>query len=272
MRGGGRQLVIDTGEEPEADDLDIHPNRENEAPAMEAHPPTPQGKDQHVTGFSGCARRRMRKCLHGMRRDADGLFLTLTYHETDPTPEECKTHLDLFWKRLRRKFPGISSIWKMEPQERGIPHFHLIVYGVQFVPISRLLSMWHEVTDETSDEHRQPGSGGVEVEEPFVNEDGKLQAYMGKYMAKTYDVWPGAEPGDPWYKPGRWWGKKGRENLPWAEWDDAKIYLDQHEAKALIRHFLTEWGVDIPEGVVPPSLCICTRGDPQDWIEEHVPV
>ncbi|MCS3824573.1 hypothetical protein GGP92_003298, partial [Salinibacter ruber] len=31
---------------------------------MKAHPPTPQGKDQQVTGFSDCSRRRLRKKLH----------------------------------------------------------------------------------------------------------------------------------------------------------------------------------------------------------------
>ncbi|MCS3824576.1 hypothetical protein GGP92_003301 [Salinibacter ruber] len=222
-----------------------------------------------MTGFSDCSRRRLRKKLHAMKRGKDGLFLTLTYHETDPTPDECKAHLDLFWKRLERQFSGISAIWKMEPQERGVVHFHLILYGQSFIPAQLLSSMWNDVNGETSQENRK---AGVEVEERSVNEDGKLQSYMAQYMAETYDVWPGAEPGDPWQTPGRWWGCLGRENLPWAEWDDARIYLDQHEAKALIRHFLTEWGVDLPDGVVPPSLCICTRGDPEDWIEENVPV
>ena len=269
MRGEGRQLVIDAGEEPEADDHDIHPDRENEAPATEATPPTPQGKDQHITGYSDGQRRRMRKRMHAMDRSADGLFITLTYHKTDPDPDEVKTHLDLFWKRLRRRFSGISAIWKMEPQERGIPHFHLMLYGQAFIPAQLLSSIWHDVTDETSHKHRK---SGVDVQGRSVNEDGKLQAYMGKYMAKTYDGWPGAEEGDPWAEPGRWWGCLGRENLPWAEWDEAKIHLDQHEAKALIRQLLDEWGVDLPDGVVPPSLCICTRGDPHDWIEKNLPV
>jgi hypothetical protein len=269
MRGGGRQLVIDVGEEPDADDLDVHPDREDEAPATEVHPPTPQGEDQHITGFSDCARRRMRKRVHAMKRDEGGLFITVTYHETTPTPQEAKNHLDRFWKQLKRRFPGISAIWKMEPQERGVPHFHLLLYGQQFIPVQLLSSIWHDVTDETSHQHRK---SGVDVEGRSVNEDGKLQAYMGKYMAKTYDGWPGAEPGDPWAETGRWWGCLGRKNLPWAGWDDAKIYLDQHEAKALIRELLTEWDVDLPDGVIPPSLCICTRGDPEDWVDKNLPL
>lgn len=273
MRAAGRQLVIDTGQEPDADELDIHPEHEDEAvdraEANAPDPPTPKGDEQVIPGFSDCARRRLRNRLHAMRRDADGLFLTLTYHETDPTPDECKRHLDRFWKRLERRFPGISAIWKMEPQERGIPHFHLVIYGVQFVPLPLLLSMWHEVTDETSDEHRQPGSGGVEVER-FVNENGKLQSYMAKYMAETYDTWPKAEEGDPWAETGRWWGCLGRKHLPFADWDEAKIYLDQHEAEAMIGDLLDRWDLDMPDGVIPPSLTICTRGHPEDWIDRHL--
>lgn len=272
MRSEGRQLVIDTGQEPEADDLDIHPEHEDEAvdraEATAPDPPTPQGDEQVITGFSDCSRRRLRERLHAMRRDADGLFLTLTYHETDPTEQECKDHIDLFWKRLERRFSGISTIWKLEPQDRGVPHFHLIVYGIQFIPIPLLLKIWHEVTDETSHQHRK---AGVDLER-FVNEDGKLQSYMGKYMAETYDQWPGAEPGDSWYETGRWWGCKGRENLPWAEWDEAKIYLDQHEAEAMIGDLIDRWELDIPDGVIPPSLTICTRGDPEDWIDRHLPI
>jgi hypothetical protein len=290
MRGDGRQLVIDTGQEPEADGLDVHPDREaevedeadTEAPTVEsiigvvrpiagdgAPSLTPSGHEQIMHGFSGCARRRLRKRLHSMERGADGLFLTLTYHEADPTPEECKADLDRFWKRLDRRFPGISAIWKMEPQDRGVPHFHLLVYGQSFIPAPLLSSIWHEVTAETTDEHRK---SGVDVESRSVNENGKLQGYMAGYMAETYDKWPGAEPGDPWAETGRWWGCLGRESLPWAGWDEAKIHLDQHEAQAIIRQLLTEWEVDLPDRVVPPSLCICTRGDPQDWIDEHLPV
>ena len=270
MRGEGRQLVIDAGEEPEADDHDIHPDRENEVPATEVTPPTPQGDDQRITGFSECSRRRLRRKLYSIRRDAEGVFLTLTYQHTRPTPREAKEHFDTFWKRLRRWMDDadagrISCIWKMEPQERGVPHFHLIVYGTRFIPAQKVSRLWHEVTEETDHRHRK---SGVDVERS-VNEDGKLTAYMGKYMAECYDEWPSAH---GCLYTGRWWGVRGRAHLPRAGWDDAKIHLDQHEARALIQQLLDEWGVDLPDGVVPPSLCICTRGDPHDWIEKNLPV
>lgn len=264
MRSDGRQLVIDTGPEPEADDLDVHPEAEGQAEQGEGMPVTPQGEEQRVKGFSADSRRRLRKKMHAVRRDAEGVFLTLTYQHTRPTPREAKAHLDAFWKRLRRWLDDadigrISCIWKMEPQERGTPHFHLIVYGTQFIPAQTVSRLWHEVTDETDHRHRK---AGVDVERA-VNEDGKLTAYLGKYMAEEYDEWP-AE--DVVYT-GRWWGVMGRKHLPRAPWDEAAVYIDQNEAKALIRSLLDEWGVDLPNGVIPPSLCICTRGDPTGLME-----
>lgn len=274
LRSEGRELVIDTGERPEADELDVHPEREENgetsAPATGEHPPTPQGEEQRITGFSEDSRRRLRRKLHSIRRDAEGVFLTLTYQHTTPTPQKAKDHLDAFWKRLERWMNEegvgrISCVWKMEPQERGVPHFHMIVYGATYIDAQEVSRLWHEVTDEVDHRHRK---AGVDVERA-VNRDGKLSAYLAKYMDETYREWPHPN-GCPYT--GRWWGVRGRDHLPRAPWDEAPIYLDQHEAEAMIRSLLDEWDVDIPEGVVPASLRICTRGDPAEWMEAHLPI
>jgi hypothetical protein len=138
----------------------------------------------------------------------------------------------------------------------------LIVYGVRFIPAQEVSRLWHEVTEETDHRHRK---AGVDVERA-VNKDGKLIAYIGKYLAECYDEWPG----DRCAYTGRWWGVRGRKHLPRADWDEAAIYLEQREARALIRSLLDRWGADLPEGVIPPSLHVCTRGDPAEWIDEHL--
>ena len=270
LQSEGRSLVIDTGESPDADDLDVHPDHEEKAdssaPAMEVDPPTPQGEEQKIRGFSDKSRRRLRKELHSIRRDAEGVFLTLTYQHTKPTPQKCKRQFDAFWKRLRRWLdePGvgrISCVWKLEPQKDGTPHIHAIVYGIDFIPAQKVSRLWHQVTDEQDWRHRK---SGVDVERA-VNEDGKLQSYLAKYMAECYDEWPTPN-GCPFT--GRWWGVRGRDHAPRASWDEAAVYLDQHEAQFLIRELLDEWDVDLPDGVIPPSLHICTRGDPADRLDE----
>jgi hypothetical protein len=265
-RNGGRQILISTGPDLSGDtDLpdvqqgdDQAGEGDQSAPANGQTPPT-RGR---IDGFSADSRRRLRERLHAIRRDAKGVFLTLTYHQTRPSPDRAKRDLDVFWKRLRERYGGehvggISAVWKMEPQKRGAPHFHLIVYGIDFIPAQEVSRIWHDVTAEESSQHAQ---SGVDVESA-VNEDGKLQTYLAKYMAETYEGWPGAEPGDPWANMGRWWGSLGREHLPVAEWEPEGVALHQREAQKLIRELLDEWDVDIPDGVIPPSLLINCRGD-----------
>ena len=264
IRKDGRQVRIDCG------------RRKDEMPAVEegsgSHDvdTTPDGEEQRITSFSSKARRRLRKTLHSVRRDARAVFVTLTYHETDPTPFGAKDHLDTFVKRLFRwlssDMDGVCSpslVWKMEPQERGVPHFHLLIYGTDFVPVQKLSRIWHESTGESSRQHLK---AGVDVESA-VNEDGKLQGYLSKYMGKTYEQWPGE--GGFLYT-GRWWGVRGRSHLPVAEWSPV-LDLDRHEAEAIIRALLDEWEVDMPSYAMPPSLEICTRGDPYEWLVKNLP-
>lgn len=251
-RPGGRQLVIDRGGRPEADEDppgDIGSGGDED----EAAPPT-RGR---ITHFSEDARRRLRRTVHAVQRDADALFLSLTWHEHLPSPQEAHAALDRFWKRMRRRFHGVSAVWKMEPQDRGFPHFHLLVYGLQWVNPQYVSRQWHECTNEVSEAHRK---SGVDVE--WVRNDGKLQGYLSKYFSKTGDPWPEAA-GRDWEHPGRFWGVLERSNLPLADWADWGVYIEPHEAARLIRELLDEWGVDTG-GALPPTLTINTRGDPED--------
>lgn len=261
LRGHGRQVFISTGR-------DLSRNQDLEVEEGENEQPSKRG---NITGFSEKSRRRLRERVHAIRRDTVGVFLTLTYHETDPTPEKLKEDFRAFWKVLQRTYnqehvSNLSCVWKMEPQERGTPHIHMIVYGVSYIDAQTVSKVWHRVTEETSEKHRK---SGVDVQ-TAVNEDGKLQAYLSKYMAEVYDGWPGAEEGDPWAETGRWWGFKGREHLPVAEWEETQVKLHQKEAENLIEELLDEWGVDMPEGVIPPSLVINTRGDPGERLLELI--
>ena len=240
--------MIDTGQ---GANTEINDPREVKGHAK--GPPQTPTREPGDISFSASSRRRIRDRLHSMDRDAEGLFLTLTYHETDPHPRVAKAHLDVFWKRLRRRFPEISSIWKMEPQERGTVHFHLIVYGVDYVPVQWLSEQWHAVTGERSEQHEK---SGVDLE-PRVNENGKVQAYMAKYMAKE-------ECGEQWENPGRFWGCLSREFLPWGQWAEGSIDLTEAEALRLISDLIDRWGVDLPEGVIPRSLTVYTVGSPFD--------
>jgi hypothetical protein len=196
-----------------------------------------------------------------MDRQEDALFLSLTWHEVMPSPGEAKAALNRFSMKFSRRFPGGSYIWKLEPQERGFPHFHLFVYGVPWVDPQKLSELWHECTDEASEQHRK---SGVDVE--WVRDDGKVQAYLAEYFDKMGKFQFGNEE-EPWDWPGRFWGVCMRENLPYAEWSDWQKHLEVREAISLIEDLLDSWDVDIPDGVVPPTLMIDTRGDPANRLD-----
>lgn len=56
-------------------------------------------------------------------------FITLTYPKVYPTEfETWKKHLAAWRKRFERKYGKHTVTWKIEPQRRGAPHFHLMVF------------------------------------------------------------------------------------------------------------------------------------------------
>lgn len=251
VRRNGRQLAISTGE------VDTGDRGENESldPAKGGEDPeATEGTRQRITGFTDRSRRNLRDTIHALRRDAGSLFLTLTYHETDPHPREAKSHLDRFCKRMRRRWPEASIVWKMEPQERGTVHFHLLVYGVPFLPAQKVSRVWHSCTDEDSRQHKV---AGVDVESTVHEKDGKLASYLAKYMGKTFSA--------DWDDPGRFWGVRNRKALPVADWEKV-CTIDRDEAEQIIYDLLRRWGVDLPEHTRIPSLTVNTRGDPAEYI------
>lgn len=267
-RPDGRQLVISRGANPKPDAEPTNTERRH-SDAGESPQKRERSKRGRITGFSENSRRRLRRTVHAIRRNAPCVFATLTYHQTTPPPGDAQTSLDRFVKRLRRRFPHISAVWKKEPQERGTPHYHLLIYGIRWINAQWLSRQWHECTDETSDAHRK---SGVDVE--WVRNDGKLQSYLAKYFTKVLGAWP--KTGDPetdaaWEYPGRFWGVYNRENLPVAEWarleDYGAVELSSEHAAFLIRTLLDQWGVDTG-GVIPPSLTVNTRGDPAKVAEK----
>jgi hypothetical protein len=55
------------------------------------------------------------------------VFMTLTYSATFPDKKEkIKRDLDTLTKRINRRFGKCFLIWKVEPQKRGAPHFHIV--------------------------------------------------------------------------------------------------------------------------------------------------
>ena len=92
-----------------------------------------------VSPVTPAARRRMLELMAKVEQAAVPFFVTLTYPDEFPLyHEDYKRHLETFFDRLQRRWPGASVIWKLEFKERKsgrnkgkiAPHYHLFVYGV----------------------------------------------------------------------------------------------------------------------------------------------
>jgi len=101
-----------------------------------APPPAGAGLRGRINSFSHKSRRRLMETVASVDRRAVAvpLFVTLTYPSSFPTDYTVyKKHLDTFLKRLRRAFPNVWAIWRLEFQKRGAPHFHILIFGARYI-------------------------------------------------------------------------------------------------------------------------------------------
>lgn len=94
--------------------------------------------------------KRLRYLINNNFIGADNeLFLTLTYKENMQDTKRLYKDLDSFYKRLRYKYKGITSIDYLnviEPQQRGAWHCHILLrfndLSKIFIPNNELAEIW----------------------------------------------------------------------------------------------------------------------------------
>lgn len=172
-----------------------------------------------VSGFSPRSRSRLMKLTAKVPSDLLGraLFVTLTYPGAfSHDPKRWKRDLDNFRRVLVDRFPRIAAVWKLEPQKRGAPHFHLLVFNVPHLPYRWLAHAWYTVVRSGDPRHLE---AGTQVDR--VRNARNALAYAGKYVAKVPEATDmGTGEIATWDYPGRWWGVINRRHLPQAiqEW------------------------------------------------------
>lgn len=198
-----------------------------------------------VSGFSSSSRRRLMRRFAKLRSDARPLFLTLTYPgEFSVDSAIWKNDLDKFAMRFHRRFPGGAFVWRLEPQRRLAPHYHLLVYGVPFSGDTGLWfkEAWFGCVGSGDERHL---AYGVHVE-PLRSARG-VRSYVSKYIAKKQTA-VDVDVADPdyvdWSKVGRWWGVRFGENLPESELFSGSGLTDFQSVKLLraMRGFLRSGG------------------------------
>lgn len=177
------------------------------------------GKRGKIQGFTDNSRRGLMLFIAGILRTFTlPFFVTLTYHNNFPDPRSSKRHLKIFIQRLQRRFPNCSGIWKLEPQERGAPHYHLLIWGVSEDEIKMWVPYaWHDIARDDKDDvyHLLFHLGLLEKSKPCVSQVYSFRGvwfYASKYLGKTFEVagWDGEYPG-------RYWGYINKDKLPLGE-------------------------------------------------------
>lgn len=192
------------------------------------------GTRKKITRFSPRSRKNLLKQLFSLSAYPN-LFCTLTYPKIYPaSSDEWKRHLDNFTRELRRQFKKAWFFWKLEPQKRGAPHYHLI--GDLGEPISIVLfrkwlaEIWYRVCGTNNIKHLQAGTQADYLTDSL----GKIKSYVCKYVAKV-DL---AENYPEWANPGRFWGKIGERNMPAKLVNIVQLSFNEYK---ILKRFLRRW-------------------------------
>lgn len=183
-----------------------------------------------VVGFSSGSRRRLMRIIASVERQQRPVFVTMTYPDSFPEDaKKWKRDIDVFGKRLRRKFPVAGFVWRVEFKERKTgektgeiaPHFHLLVYGANYHLLRAFVpGAWYKVVGSGEESHLK---ASTRVE--HIYSFGGIMRYVGKYISKEDEFPP------EWC--GRVWGVVGREQMPWAV--RVTISLSEAEGISLVR-------------------------------------
>lgn len=182
-----------------------------------------------VQGFSRASRKRMLNLLNRIEQTAykRAKLITLTYHKNERDHVKSKKHLHRFLTYLRRNHTDHSGVWRLEWQDRGAIHYHILTFG-RFICHKEIAKTWTSIADPGNSEHLKAGT-----EIRAVRRARSGVAYVSKYMGKptpTADEpcpFSDGNGGDDklrgWYSgrcpadfQGRVWGVFNRRALPLA--------------------------------------------------------
>ncbi len=218
------------------------------------------GRRGIVKGFSIGARRRLLRLFAGIRRDAVlPVFVTLTYPKSFPEPRQSKKHLKCFIQRMKRAFPEGGGVWKLEPQKRGAPHYHLLVWNISAKDLRGWVpTAWFDIAGGEDPLHLLWHEGKLKnrhcvQQVKFFN---GVMAYASKYIGKTFEVagWDSKAVG-------KFWGVLNPANIPFGE--PMKMDITRGEAVQAMRYQRRK--AKLKSRSYPSITIFC---DSEQWIDK----
>ncbi len=180
-----------------------------------------QGKKVRIKGFTKRSQKTLRRVFNQIDEEALRrfviVFVTLTYPVVFPDPRKAKRQLKAIIRRFRKVFGDRYGVWKMEPQERGAPHFHLVLFCQDKSEAEMMQEWWSKTWCDRVVKSGDPlhlafhqgllGNKNKPCCE-IVESWERVKKYITKYLGK-----PCTSPrGWPW--PGRFWGQICRDLRP----------------------------------------------------------
>jgi len=139
-----------------------------------------RGTRGKIYSFTGQARLRLLKKVMQIERKYEPIMLTLTY-PGEWKQYDYKENLRVFKERFKRKYPQGSFLWKLEYQKRGAPHFHLLLFNVNYKSVMLWAKKaWYETVKSGDIRHFRAGTR-VEI----AKNRSKMISYMCKYVTKV---------------------------------------------------------------------------------------
>lgn len=187
------------------------------------------GKRSEISVFSQESRYRLFRMLHCLEFKTV-TFATLTYPSEFPTQKEVyKAHLKEYRRRFERRYGAVKAVWRLEFQQRGAPHYHIMYLDAPFIPVQEWCGLWSDVIGTSDENHRKIG---VDVKLITESSEGRLIAsYLAKYVGKVDQSKVGAKN----EKPGRWWGKWNIEETKTGE-----IEISAFTARAVLDRIISD--------------------------------
>lgn len=185
----------------------------------------PERQENDIKEFSKKSRKRLFDIFNKINYSSYGvpIFLSLTFHYDNPNSQiTLKNFLRNFLKRLMRFLPPFDYIWKFEYQERGTPHFHLIIFPLDkskkiFTPEieKQIKSHWLELKTCKCSHCKKYAAHVIEVKNYKM-----ALSYIAKEIAKVQERYED-------HDLGRVWGTS--RNLRTNKIDEIKISLNDYE-------------------------------------------
>ena len=167
----------------------IYSNRiswNNPKSTFPAHtPPTRKTKD--IKTFSVNSRRRLIQLLArvNLKYYSEVYFVSTTFDKVYPeNSKELKYFLDRYLKSLKKSYPDLAYIWKLEIQKRGVPHFHFFFFIPSYTNrykigvVKKIIkSKWNMMLKDKNQWTKK-----YSVNFQTVKEKKKVFSYVAKYL------------------------------------------------------------------------------------------